>query len=158
MKREIWHEIVIDASPQEVYEAITDVKKLSHWWTTDSRGKSAVGSHLEFWFDGHLAAEMEVTDLKPNKLVQWHVTDKSLPDWIDTKIEFKIFTKNEQTYLHFRHSDWREDAAMFPQCSLDWAIYLISLKEFVETGKGRPHPYNMPIVMYRHPKKAASGI
>jgi hypothetical protein len=34
---------------------------------------------------------------------------------------------------------------MFPECSMHWAIYLLSLKEFVETGKGRPHPYDMPV-------------
>jgi hypothetical protein len=24
-------------------------------------------------------------------------------------------------------------------------LFLLSLKEFVETGKGRPHPYDMPV-------------
>ncbi|MBP1731634.1 MAG: hypothetical protein H6Q55_2063, partial [Deltaproteobacteria bacterium] len=32
--REIWHEIIIKASPGEIYQALTDVKKLAHWWTT----------------------------------------------------------------------------------------------------------------------------
>jgi hypothetical protein len=26
-----------------------------------------------------------------------------------------------------------------------WAIYLLSLKEFVEKGKGRLYPYDMPV-------------
>ena len=34
---------------------------------------------------------------------------------------------------------------MFPECSMGGAIYLLSPKEFVETGKGRPHPYDMPV-------------
>jgi hypothetical protein len=28
---------------------------------------------------------------------------------------------------------------------MHWAIYLLSLKEFVEMGTGRPHPYDMPV-------------
>jgi uncharacterized protein YndB with AHSA1/START domain len=36
--REIWHEILIAASPADLYEAVTDAKKLWHWWTTDKRG------------------------------------------------------------------------------------------------------------------------
>ena len=78
--REIWHEIHINASPNEVYEAVTDVTKLAHWWTTDTRGKSAVGEKLEFWFYGGLGAEMVVTLLKVGKLVQWRATERSIPD------------------------------------------------------------------------------
>jgi hypothetical protein len=40
---------------------------------------------------------------------------------------------------------------MFPHCSLGWAIFLLSLKEFVETGKGRPYPYDMPVNMWTPP-------
>jgi hypothetical protein len=50
-----------------------------------------------------------------------------------------------EVLLHFRHSKWREDARMFPECSMAWAIYLLSLKEFVEKGKGRPYAYDMPL-------------
>jgi uncharacterized protein YndB with AHSA1/START domain len=45
--REIWHEIHINAPPRKVYQAVTDVTKLAHWWTTDTRGKSVVGKKLE---------------------------------------------------------------------------------------------------------------
>ena len=143
--REIWHEIHINAAQREVYEAVADASKIAKWWTTDTRGKSAVGKKLEFWFNGNLAAEMVVDNLKPNELVQWHVTDRSTSDWINTELEFKLFPKKEQTFLHLRHSKWREDARMFPECSMHWAIFLLSLKEFVETGRGRPHPYDMPV-------------
>ena len=64
------------------------------------------------------------------------------PDWADTQIEFKIFRDHGQSFLHFRHSNWCEDAKTFPHCSMGWAIFLLSLKEFVETGKGRPYPYD----------------
>jgi uncharacterized protein YndB with AHSA1/START domain len=146
--REIWHEIHINASPKEVYDAVTDVKKLAHWWTTDTRGKSVVGEKLEFWFYGQMSAEMVVTALKVDELVQWRVTERSIPDWVNTEIEFKIFREDDQTFLHLRHAKWREDAKMFPECSMHWAIYLLSLKEFVETGKGRPHPYDMPVNLW----------
>jgi len=149
--REIWHEILINASPASLYEAITDTKKLAHWWTIDVRGESAIGKHLEFWFSGFRGSVMEVTTLKPGELVQWHVIDGGATDWLQTNIEFRIFQDMGKTHLHFRHSEWLEDAKAFPHCSLGWAIFLISLKEFVETGKGRPHPYDMPINMWTPP-------
>jgi uncharacterized protein YndB with AHSA1/START domain len=142
--REIWHEVPINASPSDLYEAVTDVKKLAHWWTTDTRGQSEVGKTLEFWFGGSRAsAVMEVAALKPHEVVQWRVVDGSAKEWIGSELEFKIFRDQGKTFLHFRHSKWREDAKMFPKCSLDWAVYLLSLKEFVEKGKGRPYPYDM---------------
>ena len=142
--REIWHEILINASPNDLYEAVTDVKKLAHWWTTDTRGQSEVGKTLEFWFGGsRAAAVMEVTALKPQELVQWRVVDGGAKEWIGTEIEFKIFRDQAKTFLHFRHSKWPEDAKMFPKCSMDWAVYLLSLKELVEKGKGHPYPYDM---------------
>lgn len=143
--REIWHEIHITASPGRVYRALTDVRKLAGWWTTDTRGQSAVGKKLEFWFYGQLAAEMVVAALKVDELVRWRVTKRSTPDWVGTELEFKIFREGKQTFLHLRHSKWRAAAKMFPECSMHWAIFLLSLKEFVETGKGRPHPYDMPV-------------
>ncbi len=147
--REIWHEIMIKASPDEVYQALTDVKKLAHWWTTDTRGESKIGKELEFCFD-EFCQPMEVATLKDNELVRWHVPDRGaseyrgMSDWADTEIEFKISREDDgQTLLQFRHSNWRENAKIFPQCSLDWAIFLQSLRRFVETGKGRPYPYAM---------------
>ena len=150
--REIWHEILINASPTDLYEAVTDVKKLGHWWTTDARGESKVGKNLEFWFSGYRGAVMEVSTLKPDELVRWHVVDGGAKDWIGTEIEFKIFRDQAKTFLHFRHSKWQNDAKSFPHCSMGWAIFLLSLKEFVETGKGRPHPYDMPVNMWNPPQ------
>ncbi len=154
--REIWHEILIHAAPEAIYDAVTDARKLAHWWTTDVRGESKIGERLEFWFSGFLGAVMEVTTLRPNELVQWRVVDGGAGDWIGTEVEFSILHDRQKTLLHFRHSKWREDAEAFPHCSMGWAIFLLSLKEFVETGKGRPHPYDMPVNLWTPPKEATA--
>lgn len=139
--REICHEVPVTASPRKLYKAVTDVKKLAHWWTTDTRGISEVGKTLEFWFGGSRAsAVMEVTALKPHELFLRQVVDGSAKECIGTELEFKILRDEGKTLLHFRHSRWREDAKMFPKCSMDWAVYLLSLKELVERGKGCPYP------------------
>lgn len=71
--------------------------------------------------------------------------DRSVPEWVNTELEFRVVRQSDWSILRFRHSRRREDAEMFPECSMHWAIYLLSLKEFVETGNGRPHPYDMPV-------------
>ena len=98
---------------------------------------------------------MEVTTLSADQLVEWRVVDGGAEDWIGTDVQFRIFSDEGETFLHFRHSKWNENAKAFPHCSLGWAIFLLSLKEFVETGKGRPHPYDMPVNMWTPPKQTA---
>jgi len=116
--REIWHEILINSSTSEVYQAVTDVQKLAHWWTTGARGETEIGSSLEFWFGEFCGSIVKVCALEENELVQWHVTGGGAEDWLDTEVSFRIFRDNEQTFLHFRHSNWRENARSFPHCSL----------------------------------------
>jgi len=149
--REIWHEILIHASAEKIYAALTQSDQLAHWWTTDVRGVSAVGQTLEFRFSGYLASMMKVTALHPHELVCWSTIDGLAQDWIGTDLEFKIFQDEGKMLLHFRHSQWSENAPSFAHCSMGWAIFLLSLKEFVETGKGRPHPYDMPINLWTPP-------
>ncbi len=146
MQREIWHEIHINSPQRRVYELLTEPSQLAGWWTTDVRGASIVGKSLEFRFNGRLAAEMHVTGLQPDRLVQWQASERSHPQWVGTELSFELFPVDvRRTNLHLRHSKWRHDAAMFPECSMHWAIYLLSLKEFAETGRGRPHPHDLPV-------------
>jgi len=42
--REIWHEILIHASAEKIYAALTQPDQLAHWWTTDVRGISELGN------------------------------------------------------------------------------------------------------------------
>jgi len=152
--REIWHEILIHASAEKIYAALTKPDQLAHWWTIDVRGVSEVGKTLEFWFSGYRASIMQVVDLHPRERVHWRMTDGLAQDWIGTEVQFNIFKEEGKMLLHFRHSGWSEGARSFPHCSMGWAIFLLSLKEFVETGKGRPHPYDMPVNLWIPPQSA----
>jgi uncharacterized protein YndB with AHSA1/START domain len=143
-KNEIWHRVGIKATPAAVYLALTDTKKLALWWTTDVRGESVTGKTLEFWF-GKLCQQMNVIALEPGKTVRWRATDKGLPDWKDTEIEFSIVASEGQTFVYFAHLNWTQDGEMFPHYSTRWAMFLLSLKELLETGKGHPSPHDVSI-------------
>ena len=45
----------------------------------------------------------------------------------------------------FKHQDWREPVEFMHHCSTKWAIFLMSLKALVETGKGAPNPVDVKI-------------
>ena len=136
---EIRHEIGIKAAPDALFRALTDAKRLAEWWIPDTRGESRPGGTLEFWLGEH-CQEMRVTALAADRLVRWQGTDRGLPDWAGTEVEFALAPGEGSTLVRFRHTGWQENTGAFAYCSTSWAIFLLSLKELVEKGRGFPFP------------------
>ena len=59
-------------------------------------------------------------------------------EWVDTEISFRLEWRDGQTIVLFRHADWREPVEFMHHCSTKWATFLLSLKDYVEHGEGRP--------------------
>jgi hypothetical protein len=49
------------------------------------------------------------------------------------------------TIVLFGHKSWREAVEFTAHCSMKWATFLLSLKDLVETGKGKPAPNDIKI-------------
>ena len=141
---EIIHRIGISASPGEVYKALTTDEGLSQWWTTTTSGAGDVGSTIEFRFNG-MGPDFEVIELEPESLVRWRHSGEIPDAWIGTEISFQIQSAGSQTYVFFSHSNWKERSDFMGHCSTKWAVFLLSLKEAIETGKGRPFPNDVHI-------------
>ena len=142
----IHHEVGIKASKKDVFKALTDTKKLAEWWTSDTRGDgSKVGGVLEFRF-GDFCQKFEVVELQPDQLVRWKANRKeSMEEWVGTEIVFELSADKDQCWVHFIHSGWRSDSGTFPHCSTKWAVFMLSLKDLLEKGKGQPAPNDLEI-------------
>jgi uncharacterized protein YndB with AHSA1/START domain len=142
----IRHEVGIKASPEAVYQALTDTKQLAGWWTTDTRGNgSEVGGVLEFWF-GDYCKKFEVIELQPGKIVRWKATGKeNEEEWAETEVAFSLGADEKQCYVLFSHSGWLSDGGTFPHCSTKSAVFMLSLKDLLETGSGHPWPHDVQI-------------
>lgn len=82
---------------------------------------------------------MDVTDLENGKSVAWKCASGP-PEWVDTTLSFGLKTNDEgKTLLRFKHSDWKSTEQSFGMVNYQWAMYLKSLKDFVETGTGQPN-------------------
>jgi uncharacterized protein YndB with AHSA1/START domain len=146
---DIIHRIGIKSSPAKVHEAVATVKGLAHWWTEEVRGEEKVGGRIEFTFRtpaGELKGRMvmEVQELNAAKSVRWRCVDGP-PEWIGTDVTFQMALEDGQTTLLFGHRNWREAVEFTSHCSMKWAVFLLSLREYVETGKGRPSPGDLKI-------------
>ena len=136
---DILHKVGIkSSSPDDVYGALATVEGLSGWWTRDTRGESKVGGVMQFRF-GTGGFDMKVRELGPAKRVQWQVIDGP-EEWVGTKISFDLKQNDDWTIVLFKHEGWKEPVEFMHHCSTKWAVFLLSLKSRLETGKGAPWP------------------
>lgn len=146
---DIVHRVGIKAPASKVYAALSTIDGLAGWWTTATTGDSKVGGTIVFRF--HTATgdeiggfDMDVLELRPDQKVRWRV--KAGPaEWVGTEIEFLLSRQDEHTIVMFGHRHWREEVEFMAHCSTKWATFLLSLRDFVETGKGKPAPGDLKI-------------
>jgi len=131
------------ASLDDVYAALTTLDGLSGWWATDTTGQTGVGGILEFRF-GPGGIDMLVLELSPAKSVLWEVVGGPA-EWIGTTVRWDLTQQGDYTIVLFAHEGWREPVEFMYHCSTKWATFLVSLKQYVETGTGAPEPYDLKI-------------
>jgi len=104
-----------------------------------------MGARLEFRFP-NTGPVMEVIELAQNENVKWKCVD-CVEEWIDTILEFDINRdeKKDLTFVTFSHRGWGEENSMFAHCNMKWAVFMLSLKEYCETGKGRAFPNDIKV-------------
>ena len=136
---DILHKVGVKSSSlNDVYRALTTVDGLSAWWTTTTLGESKVGGVLQFRF-GNGGFDMKVVELQPARRVLWQVV--AGPDeWLGTKVTFDLRQEGDWTIVLFKHEGWKEPVEFMHHCSTKWAVFLLSLKSLLETGKGTPWP------------------
>ena len=130
----IFHQIIIQAEKQVIFDAITTQKGLSSWWIKDCEALPEKGHVNTFKVEGYPLNKMKITRFKANDKLTWKCIggDK---DWIGTKISFIIKEGNSGNILQFKHSKWKKKKGFFATCSFHWARHLIMLQYYCENGK-----------------------
>lgn len=141
---DILHRIGVVAPMDQVYRSLATPDGIAGWWTTDTTGASEVGGQLAFRFGDIGAFDMEILALDPAGSVRWRVNDGPA-EWIGTEIDWRLEQRGAHTIVLFKHQGWRDPTQFMHHCSTKWAIFLMSLKDLHETGKGRPAPDDVPI-------------
>jgi uncharacterized protein YndB with AHSA1/START domain len=146
---DIVHRIGIRAPAAQVYQAIASRKGLARWWTNDVSGDEGLQGKLGFRFftkAGALVGEMlmQVTALNRDSSVRWRCLEGP-PEWVGTDLSFELTEADGMTIVLFAHRHWRETVEFTHHCSTKWAVFILSLRESVESGKGRPSPDDVKI-------------
>jgi uncharacterized protein YndB with AHSA1/START domain len=136
---DILHRVGIKSSPKKVFEALSTIEGLSHWWIIDTTGTAKEGGIIHFGF-----ADMKVVELRSNKQVKWKCV-RGPKEWVGTELTFQLKAKKDQTVVLFTHANWKKPVEFMHHCSTKWATFLLSLKGWLEMGEGRPSPYDVKI-------------
>ncbi len=143
------HRIGVKASLPEVYQALATVNGVSNWWTKNVSGESSIGKNMLLKFhnlDGKELGNMniQIVNLIPEKTVHWKFIFGP-EEWIGTEVIFELHQEKDYTIVMFSHINWTEEVAFKSHCSMKWAVFLLSLKQFIETGQGNPAPNDIKI-------------
>lgn len=146
---DIVHRVGIKVPIANVYGALTSLEGLAGWWTEEVQGDCGLGGKIEFTFrtpTGEVKGKMvmEVQELNAPSQVRWRCLEGPA-EWIGTDITYRLSEKDGQTIVLFGHRNWREEVEFTSHCSMKWATFLLSLREYAETGKGRPSPNDLKI-------------
>lgn len=146
---DIIHRVGIKAPISKVYAALSTVEGVAGWWTKQTSGASKIGGMIGVRFHSADGKEigsmnMEVIALDPNKKVHWRFTSGP-EEWVGTDVIFNLSQEGEYTIVLFGHKNWHEANEFTSHCSMKWATFLLSLRELVETGKGKPSPNDIKI-------------
>ncbi len=134
----ILHQVVIEAAPSKVFEALTTEEGLSNWWT-----KAAPNGNEErtFFFGKNCDHKvvMETISSVPGRELKWQCVGGS---WEDKgEFVFTVFDHERGVCLDFAHHGWEVTDDFYKHCNTKWGFFLaVSLKRYLETGAGLPHP------------------
>ena len=138
----IYHQVGIKAPLSDVYDAVATTEGVTGWWTLTS-GNPETGGKLEFSFDGHIVSVCVTANI-PGKHIEWTVCGDA-GEWLDTRICFDLDERPEQVMVNFQHADWKQATPFLAHCSTKWGIFMLSLKDYLETGTGKPFPHDIHI-------------
>ena len=133
MSYNIYHNLQIKASSQEVFDAISQPNHLDNWWTLKSSGTPELGSEYNLNFTNEYNWYCKVSKIEPNASFHLKMT-KSDKDWNTTTFGFDLEEKENSTLVKFSHINWQEANHHFKHASFCWAMLLNGLKNYLEKG------------------------
>jgi len=135
------HLVNVKAPGKRCVRGVEQKQGLSGWWTEDVHAEPKVEIVAKFRFGADGGCDMEILALQRDRQVCWRcVTHLSGDEWIGTELSFELRAKDGGTDPRLCHRRWSEATDFLRYCSVRWALYLVSLTDFVETGTGNSWP------------------
>jgi uncharacterized protein YndB with AHSA1/START domain len=146
-KEEIKKTIVIDASPEVVFKAITDPNELTNWFPDQAILEPNVGGKIKFSFyrdsksthrNMDYFPEGTIIEFIPDKKISYSWEHPSIPDFPRTVVTWELQKiENNKTRLNLIHTGFNE--AKMPKAREEhdegWTYFLGELAKYCKQSK-----------------------
>ncbi|GLR15819.1 SRPBCC family protein [Portibacter lacus] len=129
----IYHNLVINGSKKDVFEAISDPNHLVNWWPLKCSGEVKLGGVYRLFFSEEYDWLAKVVYFDPYNTFELSMI-KSDEDWATTSFKYELVEKKGKLWLNFSHEGWETENDHFKHSSYCWAMLLNGLKNYVEKG------------------------
>lgn len=135
---DIFHELPIRAPLSRVFHAISSPEGLDTWWTKTSAGRAAVGETYDLGFGSEYQWQARVIACSPDHTFELEFTQSDF-DWNGTRVRIEVESRDDRTWLRFRHTGWPNLNEHFRISCTCWASYLRILRRSLEHGESVPY-------------------
>ena len=129
-KNFIEKEITLDASPEEVWKALTEGEQLKNWFPLEARVTPGVGGKMFLSWGPGWEGEGEITKWEPNKVLAWKESSGM------AMMEWTIERRGGKTVLRMVQNafadggDWSDE--YFDSLNYGWVFMLTNLRLVLE--------------------------
>lgn len=151
MSRSIIEEVVTNATPEDVWRALTEGEGLRSWFPVDAKVTPGLGGTIWLSWGEGMSGEASITAWEPGRHLQW--TEDRGP--VKMAVDFHISTRDGQTVVRLVQSgfgDGPEWDGEFHMTSGGWAYFMANLAWHLEHHNGIPRDllgYRDPSAMSR---------
>ncbi|WP_281556188.1 SRPBCC domain-containing protein [Thalassomonas sp. RHCl1] len=138
------HQVGIDGTIEQVFSTLTTNEGFAGWWASSATISPEIGGKIALTFDNLTTLYFEYQDILENEKVAILCTGGT-GAWQDSELLFELVQASDQVYLTLTHTNEASSEDEFLYFSTKWTCYLLSLRDFVETGRGRPYPNDIKI-------------
>lgn len=129
----IYHDVFIKSTKEKVFEAVSDSKKMIHWWPQKCSGEAKNDCIYNLFFTQEYDWYGKATNVKINESFYVKMTEADA-DWDPTTFGYEIDVVAGGINLRFSHVGWPECNHHYRRSSYCWAILLKGLKDYLEVG------------------------
>jgi len=137
---DIVHGLIAPASPEKVYQALTDPAQIVSWFSDGTEGDVKqhgsvdVGATLDFPFKRGVI-RVQFIELEPNRKVVWKIL-QGLPGWegVTGEMTWVLGTPYPGTAILFTHSGWASMDGPYPSSNHKIGSLIDQMRSFVEAN------------------------
>ncbi len=143
-EKKVVAEITIDASPEEVWRAISEGEGIKRWFTLDARVTPGEGGAVWMSFGEGMDWEVPIRIWEPNR----HLGTVDPPP-SPLAVDYFIESRGGETVLRLVHSGFAADSWDDELDTLNsgWRAFLAALKNYLERHPGE----SRSVAYFRHP-------